>query len=157
MITYLFFKYLLLNIKYTRILNDVYKNENLLDNLSGLFKVDFRKDWIGRVYAVFNPHVQEGIFDPNNQIYEYNEEGLTNKPYVEAYILNQLRIAKGFIRANNLFDLLTYRIERLDDNDNYLFVMQPITLEDCMKYTKIFCITFFVFLLILTGLLIYFI
>ena len=62
MITYLFIKYLLLHIKYCKILNNVYKNENLLNNLTALFKVQFRKDWVGRIYAIFNPHIQEGIF-----------------------------------------------------------------------------------------------
>ena len=129
-----------MHIKYSKILNNVYENENLLDNLSALFKVRFRKDWVGRVYAVFNPHIQEGIFNPNNQIYEYTDQGLINDAYVEAYILNQLNIAKQFIRANNLFDLLTYRLEKIDENDNYLFIMEPITWDDCKKHSKRFAI-----------------
>lgn len=156
MITYRFLKYLILNIKYSKLLNKVYEEENLLRNLSALFKVEFRKDWICRIYAVFNPNIQDGIYDPNRQIYEYDETGLTNRPYVEAYIMEQLSIVKQFIRANNLFDLLTYKIEKIDDNDNYLFIMQPITLEDCMKYTKYFGIMLSI-LLIIAGFLIYFI
>lgn len=154
MIIYKFIKYLIINIRYTRILNKVYKEENLLENLSKLFKVEFRKDWIGRIYAVFNPHVHTGIFDPNNQIYEYDENGLTNKPYVESYILNQLNIARQFIKANNLFDLLTYKIKKLDNNDNYLFIMQPITLDDSINYTKKFMYVL-ICLLIFIGILIY--
>lgn len=156
MITYRFLKYLILNIKYYRILSKVYKEENLLHNLSALLKVEFRKDWIGRIYAVFNPNIQDGMYDPNRQIYEYDENGLTNRPYVEAYIMSQLNIAKQFIQANNLFDLLTYKIEKIDDNDNYLFIMQPIILDDCFKYTKYFSIMVGL-LLIIWGLLIYFI
>ena len=144
------------HIKYCKILNDVYKNENFLNNLSSLFKVQFKKDWVGRVYAVFNPHVQEGIFNPNNQIYEYTERGLVNDAYVEAYILNQLNIAKQFIRANNLFDLLTYRLKKLDDNDNYLFIIEPITWDDCQKYSKRFVILLSV-IGILGGISLYFI
>lgn len=156
MITYRFIKYLMEHIKYCKILNDVYKNENFLNNLSSLFKVQFKKDWVGRVYAVFNPHVQEGIFNPNNQIYEYTERGLVNDAYVEAYILNQLNIAKQFIRANNLFDLLTYRLKKLDDNDNYLFIIEPITWDDCQKYSKRFVILLSV-IGILGGISLYFI
>lgn len=156
MITYRFLKYLILNIKYYRILSKVYKEENLLHNLSALLKVEFRKDWIGRIYAVFNPNIQDGMYDPNRQIYEYDENGLTNRPYVEAYIMSQLNIAKQFIQANNLFDLLTYKIEKIDDNDNYLFIMQPIILDDCFKYTRYFSIMVGL-LLIIWGLLIYFI
>lgn len=156
MILYRFIEYLILHIKYCKILNNVYKNENLLDNLSALFKVQFKKDWVGRVYAVFNPHIQEGVFNPNNQIYEYTERGLVNDAYIESYILNQLKITKQFIRANNLFDLLTYRLEKIDENDNYLFIMEPITWEDCRKYTKKFVILYSI-LGILAGILIYFI
>ena len=156
MITYLFIKYLIMHIKYCKILNSVYKNENLLNNLSDLFKVKFRQDWVGRIYAVFNPHIQEGIFNPNNQIYEYTENGLVNDAYVEAYILNQLNIAKQFIRANNLFDLLTYRLKKLDENDNYLFIIEPITWDDCKNYAKKIAIIYPI-LLILVGILIYFI
>lgn len=144
------------HIKYCKILNDVYKNENLIDNLSSLFKVQFKKDWVGRIYAVFNPHVQEGIFNPNNQIYEYTERGLVNDAYVEAYILNQLNIAKQFIKANNLFDLLTYRLEKLDEDDNYLFIIEPITWDDCKKYSKRFVILLGI-LGILGGISLYFI
>ena len=140
MITYKFIKYLYTHIKYFRILNDVYKQEKLLENLTALFKVEFKKDWVGRIYAVFNPHIQDGIFNQNNQILEYTNEGLSNSSYVESYIMTQLNIAKQFIKANNLFDLLTYKLIKLDDNDNYLFIIQPITWEDCISYAKKFMI-----------------
>lgn len=156
MITYRFIKYLILNIKYSRILNEIYEKENLIDNLSSLFKVQFKKDWIGRIYAVFNPHIQDGIFDINNQIYEYDKHGLSNRAHVEAYIMNQLNIAKGFIMANNLFDLLTYDIKQLDEYDNYLFIIKPITLDDCLKYTKLFSLLIIIVGLITCGFLIYF-
>lgn len=149
MLTYFFLKYLIENLKYTRVLNKVYKDENLLENLSKMFKVRFRKDWIGRVYAVFNPHTQDGMYDPNKQIYEYTSEGLTDRAYVENYIISQLNVAQQFIKANNLFDLLTYEVKKLDDQDNYLFIMQPITLQDCLKWVKIYAIFWSV--LVITG------
>lgn len=156
MITYLFIKYLILHLRYTKILKKVYKDENLLDNLSSLFKVPFKMDWMGRVYAVFNPHIQDGVFNPNNQIYEYDENGLTNKAYIESYIMNQLNIAKRFILASNLFDLLTYKIKKIDDHDNYLFIMQSITYDDFEKATKRFIWLFFSLCLIITSILIYY-
>lgn len=156
MITYLFIKYLWVHIKYYKILNKVYKEENLLENLSALFNVSFKKDWVGRIYAVFNPYVKDGSFNPNIQIYEYTENGLVNDAYIEYHILTQLNIAKQFIKANNLFDLLTYRIKSLDDNGNYLFIMEPITWADCKKYSKLAAIIW-PLILILGGVLIYFI
>ena len=154
MLTYYFIKYTLLHLKYIKILKKVYKDENLLNNLSDLFGVEFKMDWVGRIYAIFNPHIQADGFNPNNQIFEYTEEGLSNKAYIESYILNQLSIAKRFIKANNLFDLLTYKLEKIDEYDNYLFIIQSITWDDFIKYSKRF-VFLLCTLLIFGGILIY--
>lgn len=148
MIIYRFFKYLIKNIKYTRILNKVYEDENILNNLSQLFGVEFKKDWIGRIYAVINPTIHDGKYDPNKQIYEYGQDGLTNHMVVEQQIMEKLNIASQFIQAQNLFDLLTYEIKKLDDYNNYLFIIQPITLPDCLEYTKKFSITYSILILV---------
>ena len=148
MITYLFIKYFLLHLKYWRLLKNIYKEENLIDNLSKLFNVEFRIDWLGRIYAIFNPHIQNGMFEQNNQIYEYTENGLTNESYVKSYIMSRLNIADRFIRANNLFDLLTYKLKKIDNYDNYLFIIQPITLDDCLTAVKRFLIMAFVIMIL---------
>jgi hypothetical protein len=99
-------------------------------------------DWVGRIYTVINPNIIDDKFDINTQIFEYNEEGLSNSVYIERWIMGKFNLVKDFIMANNLFDLLTYEIKKLDDYDNYLFVIKPITFDDCMKWTKIFVITY---------------
>lgn len=138
MVFYSFIKNLLLNIKYTKILRKIYKDEGLLEKFSQLFGVEFKIDWVGRIYTVINPNIIDDKLDINTQIFEYNDNGLTNEPYVEKYIMTKLNLVSEFIIANNLFDLLTYEIKKLDDYDNYLFVIKPITFDDCMKWTKIF-------------------
>lgn len=148
MIIYKFLKYLILNIRYTKILKEVYKNENLIQNLSNLFGVNFKIDWIGRIYAVINPNIVNGVYDPNTQIFEYNESGLSNTLYIEKWIMERLNVAEKFIQANNLFDLLTYKIEKLDDYNNHLFIIQPITLEDCLTYLKRFLLVYSVLIII---------
>lgn len=148
MIIYRFFKYLFLNIKYTKILNKVYETENILPNLSELFNTTFKKDWIGRLYAVINPNLLGEDFDINTIIYEYGDKGLNNNVFVERWIMQRLNIAQSFIQVNNLFDLLTYDIKKLDEYDNFLFVIEPITLQDCLKYTKYFSILLVVLLVV---------
>ena len=138
MVFYSFIKNLILNIKYTRLLKKIYKDENLLERFSALFGVEFRMDWVGRMYTVINPNVLNDKLDVNTQIFEYGVNGLTNEPYVEKYIMTKLNLVKDFIMANNLFDLLTYEIKRIDYYDNYLFIIKPITFDDCKKWTKIF-------------------
>lgn len=142
MIFYKFIKYFFLNLKYTRILKKIYKEEMLVEKFSQLFDVEFRVDWVGRLYAVMNPNVFKDNFDINTQIFEYGENGFTNKPYVEKYIMTRLNLIREFVMANNLFDLLTYEIRNIDNYDNYLFIIKPITFDDCLKWTKIFSIVY---------------
>ena len=138
MIFYKFIKNLMLNIKYVKLLRKIYKDEDLLRKFSELFGTEFRMDWVGRIYTVINPNIIDDKLDVNTQIFEYGENGLTNKPYVEKYIMTKLNVANEFIMANNLFDLLTYELKRLDEYDNYLFIIKPITFDDTVKWTKIF-------------------
>lgn len=129
---------MVLNIKYTRLLKKIYKDENLLYRFSQLFGTEFRIDWVGRIYTIINPNIINDKLDVNTQIFEYGENGFTNDPYIEKYIMTKFNLVKDFIMANNLFDLLTYEIKRIDEYDNYLFVIKPITFDECKKWTKIF-------------------
>lgn len=138
MIIYNFIKYFFLYIRYYKILNKVYKEENIINNLSKTFNVEFKKDWICRLYCIFNPNLIDGKFDPNHQIYSYNENGLNTDDFVEQYIMTQLNIIQNYITANNLFELLSYDLKRLDDFDNYLFIIKPIPYDDMLKWSKIF-------------------
>ena len=149
MVFYKFIKNLLLNIKYTKLLTKIYKDEQLLSKFSQLFGTEFRMDWVGRVYTVINPNIIKDQFDVNTQIFEYGENGFTNEPYIEKWIMTKFNLVKDFIMANNLFDLLTYELKKIDEYDNYLFIIKPITFDDCKKWTKIFGITYSIILLIL--------
>jgi hypothetical protein len=138
MITFNLIRFLIIYIKFYKILNKIYKDENIIDNLSKTFKTEFKKDWIGRLYCIFNPNLIDGKFDPNHQIYSYNENGLNTDDFVEQYIMTQLNIANYYIRANNLFELLSYELKQLDNYNNYLFIIKPIPFDDLKKWLKLF-------------------
>lgn len=156
MILFNFLKHLWLNNKYTKLLKKVYKEEQLLSKFSQLFGTEFRIDWVGRIYTVINPNVIDDKFETNTQIFEYGENGLSNNSYIEHWIMTKLNIAQNFIMANNLFDLLTYEIKRLDNYDNYLFIIKPITFDDCKKWTKLFSIVYSILFIVGITLLIIF-
>lgn len=115
------------NIKYQRILNEVYEQDQIILKLSSILGVQFRKDWIGRLYAVVNPAIKDGAFDAS-QVYEYVEGGYDTTEHAQQWMMQRISIIQNFIQANNLFDLLTFRIKRLDNNGNYLLMIFPITL-----------------------------
>ena len=151
-----FIKNLWLNCKYTKILKKVYDNEQLLTKFSQLFGTEFRIDWVGRIYTVINPTIIQDVYDTNTQIFEYSENGLNNTVYIEHWIMTKLNAVRSFIMANNLFDLLTYEIKRIDEFDNYLFIIKPITFDDCKKWTKIFSIVYGILFIVGMTLLIIF-
>ena len=156
MILFNFLKHLWLNNKYTNLIKRVYKEEQLLSKFSQLFGTEFRIDWVGRIYTVINPNIIQDKFETNTQIFEYGENGLSNTAYIEHWIMTKLNIAQNFIMANNLFDLLTYEIKRLDNYDNYLFIIKPITFDDFKKWTKIFSIVYGILFIVGITLLIIF-
>jgi hypothetical protein len=149
MVFYSFIKNFILNIKYTYILKKIYREENLIEKFSQLCNVEFRMDWVGRIYTVINPNVINDKFDVNEQIFEYTENGLSNAPYVEKYLMTRFNVIKDFVMANNLFDLLTYEIKQLDNYDNYLVIIKPITFDDCVKSIKRFIAVYGVIFILL--------
>ena len=156
MIIYNFFKALFTHLKYRKILKEVYKNENLLENLSKLFGTNFRIDWIGRIYTVINPNLTpDGKYDANAQIYEYGEDGFRNDVYIERQIMHKLNIAKQYINTNGLFEIMTYKINKLDEWGNYLFIIQPISLLELLKKTKHLLILLLSLAVVATGLFIF--
>lgn len=154
MIIYNFFKNLFLYIKYAKKIKEVFTKENLLNSFSYLFKSEFRIDWVGRIYTVINPMVQEidQTVGSSVAVYEFTQDGgLSNKMWIEKWIMDHLYAAQQFIQTNNLFDLLTYDINKLDEYDNYLFVLKPLYFDELKKWTKRFSILLaFILIVIIT-------
>ncbi len=125
------------------------ENDTLLKSLSVSFGHRFRMDKIGRIYTVINPMVQNIDTGGNTLIYDGN-----NEPMIKEYLIKCMLLLKSFIGNNNFFDILTYDIKQLDDDQNYLVILKPIFLDDTIKYFKSFlyiilclvilCVTYFV-------------
>lgn len=105
-----------------------------------MFGVEVKQDWIGRLYCVINPNIVDGKYDPNSRIFDHTDTGMTTDTYVEQYIMKILNAVNIYVKSNNLFDLVTYDIQRLDDYDNYLFIIKPVPHDDLKRYTKYFLI-----------------
>ena len=87
-------------------------------------------------------YISDVRWDDKEELWKTGWYYNTNNVYIERWIMGKFNLVKDFIMANNLFDLLTYEIKKLDDYDNYLFIIKPITYDDCFKWIKIFGITY---------------
>lgn len=118
-------------LRYNRYIRKAIKAEYLLDKLKYLFGGrEFRQDWIGRVYTVVNPNVDNINAGGNTMIFE------DGKPMVEKWLMDNMNLMSQFITTNNLFDVLTYKIKKLDEDDNYLIVLQNVFYESAKKELK---------------------
>lgn len=113
------------------LLNKIYDNEKIEENLSRTFGVECKRDWVGRLYMVVNPILQN-IEDGGNTIV-YNKD---DKMMIEMWVMKNLELIRNFVVNNSMFDLLTYSIERLDDDENYLIVFKNIYFDDIIKICK---------------------
>lgn len=118
-------------LKYNRYLKKALKRESLVDKLKFLFGGrEFKTDWISRIWTVINPNIDNINTGGNTLI--YGEEEVI----IEKWLMDNLNIMSKFITTNNLFDIMTYKIKKLDNDDNYLIIFQNIYYDDFKKSIK---------------------
>lgn len=132
---YKFIKGYFQNRKYQKILNKVYEDDQIIAKLSFALGSQFHRDWIGRLYTVVNPAIKDGKYD-YTQIYEYTQQGYDTTEHMQQWITERFVAIEQVIQTNNLFDVLTFNIKKLDDEGNYLFVVYPVTLPDVLDNWK---------------------
>lgn len=132
---YRFIKGYFQNRKYQKILNKVYDEDQIIAKLSFALGSQFRRDWIGRLYTVINPAIKDGKYD-YTQIYEYTQEGYDTTEHAQQWIMERMAAIQTVIQTNNLFDVLSFTIKKLDDEGNYLFVVYPVTLPELFATWK---------------------
>ena len=132
MFLYKFFRKLFQHLKYQRIIKEAYEREQLIAKISLLLGVQFKLDWVNRLYAVVNPNIKDGKYNPE-QIYEFDFDGNPyNNEWVTKWVMERMGILRNFLQTANLFDVLEYKIKDLG-NLNYLVIFQPITLTFLLK------------------------
>lgn len=114
-----------------KVLKAIYHNENIEKNLSKIFGVQCRQDRVGRLYMVVNPILQNIESDGNTIIYDHNDSQM-----IEAWVMKNLELSRNFVVENQMFDLLTYTITRIDDDDNFLVVFKNIFFDDMLRLWK---------------------
>lgn len=128
--------------KINRIVRKIDENEHLMANLSQMYGSEFKRDWVGRWYTVLNPLVQDMSTDggTDRRIFEFTDNGLSDKTFIEKWCMDRMLVASNFIKNKELLDIMTYSLEKLDDNQNYLFVLKPILFQDLKRTFKRFSI-----------------
>ena len=86
---------------------------------------DFKKDWIGRLYAIINPNIDiNGKLNFNNTVIELDDQRTNNQMYVENWIYRQLDLVANVFKIHNMYSYISLGIEHVGpkSHDNFLVV-----------------------------------
>ena len=110
--------------KITKKLKKIYKEDDIVDKLTYITNINFKVDWVGRIYGIFNPLINiplnERVFDDNKML---------SIDFVNKYLLERVDITSKFITEQTLFDYLTLENVILD-NQNSLIIITPMNLYE---------------------------
>lgn len=142
---------------YLYISDTLYSEEfNLV--LKRYLHVNFKKDWIGRVYGVINPNIDiNGNFDINNVIIEIDGDNSNSNEYVKHWVYKQLHLISELFKIQKLYDYITLSFEHVgpENQDNYLLVFDLTARQEFVYNLKRFFKQFIIYGVIIGGLLLY--
>ena len=98
--------------------------------LKEYLNVEIKKDWIGRLYGVVNPNInEEGKFDVTRTIIEFDDDNTNNKEYVKHWAHKQLYIIGEVFKIENLYHFIDLEFKHVGpkEADNYLLVFDIVS------------------------------
>lgn len=116
-------------IKDLNYIGDTLYSDELKLVLKKYLKTDFRKDWIGRLYGVVNPNINENKYDFNNIVVEIDGDNTNNNEYVRNWVYRQMKLVGGLFKIQKLYDYISVDFEHVGPEymDNYLVVFDVVS------------------------------
>lgn len=97
--------------------------------LKQYLKTNFKKDWLGRLYGVVNPNINDGKYDFNNVIIEIDGDNTNNNEYVKTWVFKQMRLISNLFKIEKLYDYIDVDFKHVgpEELDNYLIVFDIVS------------------------------
>ena len=118
---------------------DTFYSEAFKIVLKEYLNVDIRKDWIGRLYGVINPNInEEGKFDFTKTIIEFDDDNTNNQEYVKHWTHKQLYVISEVFRIENLYHFIDLEFKHVGPKnaDNYLLIFDIVSRKEFTKNLK---------------------
>lgn len=107
--------------------------------LKEYLNINIKKDWIGRLYGVVNPNINEdGKFDITRTIIELDEENTNNNEYVKHWTYKQLNLIGQVFKIENLYHFIDLEFKHVgpEGADNYLLIFDVVSRKEFVKNLK---------------------
>jgi len=111
-------------------LSPVFYGDDFKMLMKKYLNVELDKDWLGRLYGVINPNLnEEGQFDVTNMIIEIDGDKTNNNNFVNNFIYKQLNIIGQLYNMKRLYENIDIEIEHVgpEYDDNYLLIFDIVS------------------------------
>ena len=115
------------------------------DDLKKLFKkylnLEVDKDWIGRLYGVINPSINDnGKFDLTTTIIEIDGDDTNNNEYLKIWLYKQLNLIGRIFNMKRLYELIDMEVRHVGpiEYDNYLVIFDIVSRQLTVQAFKRF-------------------
>ena len=128
-------------IKDWRLVEESLHGDGFRSLLKHYLKMDSRIDWLGRVYGVVNPAINEkSEFDYNGMVFELNGVNTNNKTWVENWLYKQMILVNNIfdVQKTGFFDIIDANVKHVgpENADNYLIVFDIASRKEMVRRWK---------------------
>lgn len=143
-------------IKDKSVISDTFYSTSFKYILKQYLNVDFRKDWLGRLYGVINPNIDiNGNINFNNSIIEIDDENTNNNKYVTYWVYKQMNLVRTVFKLENspFFDYIGAEFRHVGpiNQDNYLVIFDIISRKVFTGKFKQMLLQLFIYIIIIIG------
>lgn len=128
---YKFYDFIRSGIRYNKTKNSVGKlfySDELKLLMQQYLKTNLKEDWIGRLYGVVNPTINNGQLDISTMVIELDGNHTNNDDWATTWIYKQLRLVGQLFKINGLYDYINLEIKKVGpiNLDNYLVIFDLV-------------------------------
>ena len=132
-------------------ISDTFYSKELNIVLRKYLNVEFKKDWIGRLYGVINPNINnEGKFDFTKTIIEFDDENTNNNEFIKHWTYKQLNLIGQVFSIENLYHFIDLQFKHVGPKnaDNYLLIFDIVSRKEFTKNLKAMLLHGFIYAVI---------
>ena len=124
--------------------------------LKQYLNVNFKKDWLGRLYGVINPNIDiNGNINFNNTIIEIDDENTNNNEYVKYWVYKQMNLVRTMfiLEDSTFFDYIGVEFRHVGpiNQDNYLVIFDIISRKIFTNNFKSMLLQLFIYIILIVS------
>ena len=121
-----------------KLISDTFYGPAFAKVINQYLKTELKRDWIGRLYCVVNPTINNGDLDFNNMIVEIDGDNTNNNEYVRHWVYRQMSLIAQLFKIEKLYDYIDVDFSHVGpvNFDNYLVIFDIVSRKVMVESRK---------------------